>query len=670
LDKLTKLWAWFWPPEMAHPELEALQVRMLNRLLWLLLALELPMAWRNWSQGIANVWIPGLMLAVPLLCLALLRRWPAARRWLVVLLVGCNQALVLWTGFAMGNPLCPAAMFLPSLGVFATLLDGPRLGNLFCLLSLAVLLFMQACLPIQGGIDLRLFTNLILGTVFSQGMALAFYGAFSAVQGRLLAQSESLLRIRLQRGGLTQALFSGLQAPLHQLHEALGRLDMKAVEQALRGVSAQLDTAERLKVPLEGGADAGSGRVTEDAQALVRRGLLESMLKLLLLVMGSSLIRNLYAGGQIWQLVGTLVVLAAVLEAHRQGTLRYTAASRLLLVLFVLLFVSVTAFWRQRLPGPGPQLLFLPLLVMAGAFLGGGLEAVLMAAFGLANVAFYLRAPGPAPNALDLHFLGDYAAAVLLMLFFCLGGLGVNAGLARHLAARSNELWHDLKLKRRLLGTLFHDVNNPLMAMQAVLALPQARVPLEAADHERLRRLARRSERLVEAARRFLLAEDGPWPDGALVAVDVAALFGETQELFEARLKAKRQHLTFHSPEGLAVLAQPELLRDSVLSNLVSNALKFAQPGAGLALEARLEGGVVALIVSDTGPGLPDAVRQALEGGVFVPSSAGTAGESGQGLGLLLVKEHLLRMDGRLSFRSSVNGTEAVVCLPPAKENL
>jgi signal transduction histidine kinase len=53
--------------------------------------------------------------------------------------------------------------------------------------------------------------------------------------------------------------------------------------------------------------------------------------------------------------------------------------------------------------------------------------------------------------------------------------------------------------------------------------------------------------------------------------------------------------------------------------------------------------------------------------GLEQPGGQGSAGEKGQGLGLLLAREHLMRQGGRLELRARPGGgTEAIVWIKAA----
>ena len=69
-------------------------------------------------------------------------------------------------------------------------------------------------------------------------------------------------------------------------------------------------------------------------------------------------------------------------------------------------------------------------------------------------------------------------------------------------------------------------------------------------------------------------------------------------------------------PVQAQVLCRETLLTESVLGNLVSNALKFSPPGArDRPSGPRSDADAVVITVEDRGPGLPADVREALATG-------------------------------------------------------
>ena len=207
------------------------------------------------------------------------------------------------------------------------------------------------------------------------------------------------------------------------------------------------------------------------------------------------------------------------------------------------------------------------------------------------------------------------------------------------------------------MGTLFHDVNNNLQVLSCHLDPDDPPAELASAQS-----LSRRIQRLITLSKEFLLT---PGPQPRLTPVALADALNLLNEAFAPRLAAKQQRLSVGPGLELSACAQPELLVESVLGNLLSNAVKFSPQGSVISLSAERLGAEVRIVIRDRGPGLPLEVIHRLDQEGAVPSTLGTAGESGQGYGLQLAGEHLRRMGGRLELSTpSGGGTEAVVCLP------
>ena len=95
---------------------------------------------------------------------------------------------------------------------------------------------------------------------------------------------------------------------------------------------------------------------------------------------------------------------------------------------------------------------------------------------------------------------------------------------------------------------------------------------------------------------------------------------------------------------------------DQLLINLVRNGVDAAlETGGGVAIGWRTRGGVLEVIVSDEGPGLPDA------GNLFVPFF--TTKVSGSGIGLVLSRQIAEAHGGGLTLASGEGGRGARACL-------
>lgn len=116
------------------------------------------------------------------------------------------------------------------------------------------------------------------------------------------------------------------------------------------------------------------------------------------------------------------------------------------------------------------------------------------------------------------------------------------------------------------------------------------------------------------------------------------------------------------------VLVDPGMLQ-SVLRNLIGNAIKFTPEGGVIRLSSSQGPEFLCLSVEDTGIGFsPDRIDRLFEMG-WLDSTAGTDGETGTGLGLALSKELVERNGGQIRLVSSPGaGSRFEILLPRAPE--
>lgn len=100
----------------------------------------------------------------------------------------------------------------------------------------------------------------------------------------------------------------------------------------------------------------------------------------------------------------------------------------------------------------------------------------------------------------------------------------------------------------------------------------------------------------------------------------------------------------------------------NVISNLVTNALKYSPEGKQVKLRTALVGGKLTITVRDEGMGIPSEDQQHLFERFFRGSNATTI--QGTGLGLNIVKRYLEIMNGSIRFESSQGNTLFTVELP------
>lgn len=146
---------------------------------------------------------------------------------------------------------------------------------------------------------------------------------------------------------------------------------------------------------------------------------------------------------------------------------------------------------------------------------------------------------------------------------------------------------------------------------------------------------------------------------------DVLELVGNVMDVFAASAAEKGLWLRLEADAALAGEWRGDAIRlRQVLSNLVSNALKFTLVG-GVTLRARRIGEAIEVEVRDTGPGIALADQARLFRKFEQLNSSGNPRQGGTGLGLAISRELCRLMGGDLTVRSALDSGSAFTLSVP-----
>lgn len=197
--------------------------------------------------------------------------------------------------------------------------------------------------------------------------------------------------------------------------------------------------------------------------------------------------------------------------------------------------------------------------------------------------------------------------------------------LARALDAHTAELRAFLDRERFFTGDVSHELRTPLtviMGASEILLQQDAGAEVRA-PAERIYRAAMEATECVTVL--LLLARE---PElGRFAPISVSDIARLEVARYQFLVAGKPVALRCTGTADVKVRAPAELCV-SAIANLVRNACLYTEEGE---ITVRLEPGRV--VVEDTGPGLPEAVRETLGQGERTPS----AGSAGTGIGLSLV---------------------------------
>jgi two-component system, OmpR family, phosphate regulon sensor histidine kinase PhoR len=226
------------------------------------------------------------------------------------------------------------------------------------------------------------------------------------------------------------------------------------------------------------------------------------------------------------------------------------------------------------------------------------------------------------------------------------------------------------RIKSDFVSTVSHDLRSPLTAILGYIELIDRVGPLNDQQREFIRRVQFSVNNITLLINDLLdLGRIEAGFDAFKEIVALPILIRITLEGLHGRLEEKRLSLKLNIPEELPkILGNPTRLRQ-MLSNLLTNAVKYTPDEGWISVYARAEGGQVILQISDNGPGIP-AADQPYIFDKFYRASNVPAETPGTGLGLAIVKSIVEYHQGRIWVNSQVgHGATFTVVLPIAQED-
>jgi signal transduction histidine kinase len=255
------------------------------------------------------------------------------------------------------------------------------------------------------------------------------------------------------------------------------------------------------------------------------------------------------------------------------------------------------------------------------------------------------------------YALYDALAILLPSIALELANLTENDRLKALIKQRTEQLETSFKENEGLLKILLHDVSNPLMSMKFYFHRFQSDGQMDRALLDKIK-LSMESIVINTKDRYMIRSAHKKLP---LLPVCIDECFNEVSLIFSETLLRKDIGLKFqnHLPQGTLILADKVSFTNSVLNNLVSNALKFSPPGSLIVISAWQENGRVVLDIKDQGTGIDPKTIMKLNQNDTVPSTPGLLGETGSGYGLSIVKSIIENYGGNLEFNSSQEETNS-----------
>lgn len=212
----------------------------------------------------------------------------------------------------------------------------------------------------------------------------------------------------------------------------------------------------------------------------------------------------------------------------------------------------------------------------------------------------------------------------------------------RRLSAQWLRLQRANGFKNEILGTVAHDLKNPLGVILGRTEMLKELISTGASESG----VVAQVDHIRDATKRLTTMVDHLISDAMADAfditirrepVDVAALVKEVAEANQPLAVNKQQTISVAAPANMVTMCDTDRIREAI-DNLISNAIKYSPIGGKIDVVVSHEGRDTTVRVSDEGAGLSPEDLGRLFGRFQRLSAKPTAGESSTGLGLSIVK--------------------------------
>lgn len=235
----------------------------------------------------------------------------------------------------------------------------------------------------------------------------------------------------------------------------------------------------------------------------------------------------------------------------------------------------------------------------------------------------------------------------------------------KQLQESSDSLKEMNQLKDRLLTVLSHDLRSPVATLQSTLELVQMDTMSQEQLTDIFRELGIRIEQTGQLLDNLLVWIKSQVLDLKVEKEDVLVhkKLVQVQHLFEPAIKQKALTFFIDIPESAKVYADKEMFK-LVMRNILSNAIKFSNPGGKIMVNYKLVNDEALVEIVDEGKGMS---RELLTR-IFSMNSVSTTGtneEVGMGIGLSVVRDFININGGRLEVESEEGkGSKFKVYMP------
>jgi CheY-like chemotaxis protein len=208
---------------------------------------------------------------------------------------------------------------------------------------------------------------------------------------------------------------------------------------------------------------------------------------------------------------------------------------------------------------------------------------------------------------------------------------------------RSNEL-------KELLQIICHDLANNLSTIKSSIWLAENKAGATLDSYkDKIKMATVNAIDIIDLVREMRSVEDKKLP---LQKVNLLVSVSDSLKLFSDTMSQKKIKTEIDIAKDLDVMVEPRSFVNSVINNIMSNAIKFSFPNSTIRIGALDNGGSIHLMFKDTGMGIPANMLDQIFDLSKRTNRLGTQGEHGTGFGMPLIKRFVTLYGGEIQVSS------------------
>jgi len=205
----------------------------------------------------------------------------------------------------------------------------------------------------------------------------------------------------------------------------------------------------------------------------------------------------------------------------------------------------------------------------------------------------------------------------------------------------------------RMMKVVAHDLRGPISGISNIADMMLEDPQRSDEDKEILQLIKDTANNLQELANDLLVLKTKD-QDFHKEPTDIGELLHQCVNLFTGTARDKQQVIDLNISPAFIPASREKLWR--VISNLITNAIKFSAPGKTIFVGLENLGGYILISVKDNGIGIPDTMCEEIFQLQTTARRTGTQGEQSFGMGLAISKQIVEAHDGKIWFEPNPSG--------------